>query len=225
MILGWLPAILLSQDANRYLRDNKIKEAPMNKIRLSQLLYFALLFMLTACQAAGQPLSLAMSRPGDTIDGMVLTTGAADAPPIWAFCSPGQHSGNTTTSDCNVPVLPSLGIGHLFMVSDDTLSDLDWSELTWQLSLDDQPVDLEAFGTFEYVMPVMSKGHSTVGEVFKKFTAWDVVLTNLTPGDHTIHGLAQMGTESYNWVIQLTIEGNDLGRGTLWVGPEFQEIS
>jgi hypothetical protein len=197
----------------------------MNKIRFHKVLYVGLLLMLTACQAAGQPPSAAVLKPGDTIDGMVLTTGAQDAPPLWAFCSPGQHNGNTTTSDCSVPVLPRLGIGHLFMVSDDTLSDLDWSELTWQLSIDDQPVDLEAFGTFEYVIPVTSKSPSPVREVFKNFTAWDVVLTNLSPGEHTIHGVAQIGTDSYNWVVNLIIQGNALSTGTPWVGPEIQEIS
>lgn len=32
-----------------------------------------------------------MFRPGDTIDGISLTTGSADAPPLWAFCSSSQH--------------------------------------------------------------------------------------------------------------------------------------
>jgi hypothetical protein len=201
------------------------EEAQMNKIRFPKILSIGLLVILTACQAAGQPSSAAMLKPGDTIDGMSLTTGAVDVPPLWAFCSPGQHSGNTTSSECNVPVLPRLGIGHLFMVSDDTLSDLDWSELTWQLFIDDQPVDLEAFGTLEYIMPAISKSPSPVREVFKSFTAWDVVLTDLSPGEHTIHAFAQMGSDSYHWVIHLTIQGNDLGTGTPWVGPEVQEVS
>src|SRR5687767_14008073 len=104
----------------------------MNKIRFSQLLFVGLIFVLTACQSVGQRGE--MFQPGDMVGGMNPTTGAQDAAPLWAFCSPAQSSGNTTTSDCIVPVVSGLSIGHLFMVSDVTLNDLDWSDLTWQLS-------------------------------------------------------------------------------------------
>jgi len=196
----------------------------MNKTRLSKLLYVGLLFVLTACQSAGQSQRSAMLQPGDTINGMSLTTGAKDAPPLWAFCSPAQYVGNTTTSDCSVPLIPKLAIGHIVMPGDDTLTMLDWSEISWELTIDNQPIDLKSFGTYDFVMPAMSHNPSPVREVFVKFTAWDVVLTNLQPGEHTIHSLAQRGTESYNWVMHLTIRGNDLGTGMPWVGPENQEV-
>jgi hypothetical protein len=195
----------------------------MNKIRLPKLLYVGLLVMLTACQATGQPFSAAMFRPGDTIAGMSLTTGAADAAPLWAFCSPVQHSGNSTISDCSVPMIHKLAIGHVFMVADDRLNELDWSELTWELSINDQPVDLDAFGTFDYVMPSMSKSPSPLKEVFKTFTAWDVVLANLSPGQHTIHGLAQTETDSYTWIVNLTIGTDSFGPGIPWTG--IQKVS
>jgi hypothetical protein len=197
----------------------------MNKIRLSKVLLVGLLLILTACQAVAQSPGAAPLKPGDSIDGMSLTTGAADVPPLWVFCSPTHHSGNTTISNCIVPVLPKLGIVQIYMISDNSLRNLDWSEATWQLSIDDQPVDLEAFGTFDYVTPSILRSPSPVREVFKIFTAWDVVLTNLSPGDHTICGSAQMGSESYNWVIHLIIQGNALGTRTPWVRPEFQKVS
>ena len=177
----------------------------MNKRRLPQSLYFVMLFVLTACQAAGKPLNAAMMRPGDTIDGMSLTTGAKDAPPLWAFCSPAQYAGKTATSECNVPIIPKLAIGHILMPGDDTLTRLDWSEISWELTIDDQPIDLKSFGTYDFVMPAMSHNPSPVREVFLKFTAWDVVLTNLNPGEHTLQGSARMGNDSYTWVIHLTI--------------------
>lgn len=182
----------------------------MNKTCFSQLLCFGLLFMLVACQPAAQPLSAAMLKPADTIDGMSLTTGAADALPLWAFCSTAQHSRIVSISDCNVPpMISKLGIGHVFMLADDRLNKLDWSELTWELSIDGRPVNLDAFGTFDYVMPTMLESPSAVKEVFKKFTAWDVVLTNLRPSQHTLHGLAQTETDSYTWVVNLTIQAID----------------
>jgi hypothetical protein len=32
-----------------------------------------------------------------------------------------------------------------------------------------------------------------------------------------------MGTDSYDWVIHLTIRGKDLDAGTPWVRPDMQE--
>lgn len=197
----------------------------MNKTRLSKLLYVGLLFVLTACQSAGQSQRSAMFQPGDTIDGMSLTTGAKDAPPLWAFCSPAQYAGNTTTSDCSVPIIPKLAIGHILMPGDDTLTRLDWSEISWELMIDDQPIDLKSFDTYDFVMPAMSHNPSPVREVFVKFTAWDVVLTNLKPGEHTLRGSARMRNDSNTWVIHLTIKGNERGTGTPWAGPEIQEVS
>ena len=188
----------------------------MNKIRLSRLVYLGLLFMLTACQAAGQPLSAAMFRPGDTIDGMSLGTGAADAPPLWAFCSGSQESNHIKTFNCRAPMLSTLAIGNIFILADGALANLDWSELVWELSIDDRAVDLESFGTFDYVMPGMSQSPSPIREVFMKATAWNIVLTNLNPGEHTLRFLAQSETDSYTWFVNLVIEaadGADLSSG------------
>lgn len=197
----------------------------MNKNRLAKLLYVGLLLMLTACQTAGQPLSASLFKPGDTIDGMSLITGAKDAVPLWAFCSPAQYSNNATAASCDVPLLPKLAIGHFLMPGDDTLTRLDWSAISWELTIDDHPIDLQSFGTFDFVLPAMSHDPSPIREVFVEFTAWDVVLTNLNPGEHTIRGSAKMGTDSYSWVIHLTISGNDLGSGTPWAGSETRKIS
>jgi hypothetical protein len=162
--------------------------------------------MLSACQGADQPGSGAMYRPGDTVNGIRLTTGAADAPPLWAFCSRSQENTHIRTFQCRAPVMPTLAIGHVFLLADEALASLDGSELIWELSIDDQAVDLESFGTFEYVMPGMTKSPSPVREVFKKATAWNVVMTNLNPGEHTLYFKAHSETDSYLWLVNLTIE-------------------
>ena len=179
----------------------------MNNKRLSHLLVIGLFFLLTACQAAGQPLSAAMIGSGDTVNGMGLTTGVADAPPLWGFCSSSQTGSHIKTFNCRAPVLPTLAIGHIFLFADEVLANLDWSDLVWELSIDDQAVDLESFGTIEYVMPVIAPKPSSVREVFIKATAWNVVLTNLNPGEHTLRFLAQSETDSYTWFVNLVIEG------------------
>jgi hypothetical protein len=181
----------------------------MNKNRLSHLLVIGVLFLLTACQGAGQPLSAAMVGSGDTINGMGLSTGLVDAPPLWGFCSISQAGTHLKAFDCRAPVMPTLAIGHIFLFGDEVLANLDWSELTWELSIDDQAVDLESFGTYEYVMPALAMNPSPVREVFQKVTAWNVVLTNLSPGEHTLRFLAQTETDSYTWFVNLVIEPAD----------------
>ena len=178
----------------------------MNKTRKLHWLSIGLIVILAACQSAGQPGGGAMFRPGDNLGGMNLTTGAADAPPLWAFCSSPQENTHIRTLQCRVPVLPTLAIGHVFLLADEAFARLDWSELIWELSIDDQAVDLESFGTFEYVMPGMTKSPSPVREVFKKATAWNVVMTNLNPGEHTLYFKAHSETDSYLWLVNLTIE-------------------
>ena len=179
--------------------------------------------MLTACQGVGQPGKAEVFGPGDRIDGMRLTTGTADAAPLLAFCSPAQPGRYTTISDCHVPLLPRLAIGQIFMLADDSFTELDWSKLTWQFFMDERAVDLESFGTYDFVVPTLLSSGSPIRETFTRSTAWDVVLTNLTPGEHTLRGLAQAETNSYSWIVHLTIEGTDLGAGARWTG--IQKIS
>ena len=200
---------------------------PIKKIKRTSLaLWFIGLFLiLAACHPAGKSIGSEMLKPGDVIDGMRLTTGTKDASSLWAFCPPVQPTGNTVVSYCNVPILPRLAIGHIVMPDADILNSLDWSEISWRFNIDDQPLDLSSFGTYEYALPVMPHKSSLIREVFMQYTDWDVVLTNLSPGEHTIQGLALIGTDNYSWVIHLTIEESDRGQGTSWVGSDIQGLS
>lgn len=179
----------------------------MRKIQLFQSLFLGVIIFITACQPAAQSLSTkAVFKPGDTISGMSLATGAADAHPLWAFCSASPENTHIKTFNCHAPVLATLAIGHVFLFADEALISSNWSEFVWDLALDDQAVDLTSFGTFEYVMPSMSDSPSPVREVFQKVTAWNIVLTNLNPGDHVLHFRAHNDTQSYSWLINLTVE-------------------
>jgi hypothetical protein len=173
---------------------------------LWHLLVVGAVFLLTACQGVGQPLQAAMVGLGENVNGMGLTTGITEAPPLWGFCSLSQSGRHIKTFDCRAPVMPTLAIGHIFLFGDEVLANLDWSEIVWELSVDDQDVDLESFGTIEYVMPVIASKPSSLREVFVKATVWDVVMTNLNPGEHTLRFLAQTETDSYTWFVNLVIE-------------------
>jgi hypothetical protein len=182
----------------------------MNKARFSQWMLIGLLFVLTACQAAGQPLSAAMSGSGDAVNGIRLEKGAADAAPLWAFCSGAQENTHIRTFHCRAPVWQTLAIGHLFLLADAALLNQDGSDLVWELAIDDYVVDLSSFGTFAYVMPAMPASPSPVREVFARVTDWNLVMTNLNPGEHTLSFRAQSETQSYLWLVQLVIEETDV---------------
>ena len=146
-----------------------------------------------------------MVSVGDEVAGMILTRGAANARPLWVFCA-SEVSGNLTTADCRVPPVTNLAIGHVLLPTDEVFSNTDWSELQWELYIDDQYIDLGRFGTYDYLLPTMAPSPSLVHEVFMKFKAWDVVLTNLQPGTHTIDGRVRAGSEAYSWTVNLVIE-------------------
>lgn len=181
----------------------------MNNNRLFQLLSAGLVLLLAACQATGQSSSAAMVKSGDDISGISLKTGAADAPPLWAYCSPSQENTPIRTFHCRASVWQTLAVGHLFLLADEALSNLGGAELVWELSIDDYVVDLESFGTFDYVMPAMPASPSPVREVFARVTDWNLVMTNLNPGEHTLHFRAQDGTDQYHWLVNLVVEPAD----------------
>jgi hypothetical protein len=182
----------------------------MNKNRLFRLLGVVVLFLLMACQATGQSSNAALVKAQDEISGMHLATGAADAPPLWAFCSAAQENPGTRTFDCRAPVWQTLAVGHLFLLADSALVNARGADLEWELSIDDYLVDLESFGMFDYVMPAMPASPSPIREVFVRVTDWNLVMTNLNPGEHILFFRAKDGAGYYyEWLVHLTIEAED----------------
>jgi hypothetical protein len=182
----------------------------MNTKRLINLLGAGILVLLTACQAAGQPLSAAMVNEADTADGLTLSTGAADAAPLWAFCSADQENTHIRTFNCRAPVSQALAVGHLFLLADAALWNAGGADLEWELAIDDYLVDLESFGTFDSVTPAMPASPSPVREVFMTMTDWNLVMTNLNPGKHTLFFRAKNGAGYYSeWLVYLNIEGEN----------------
>ncbi|MFN8384850.1 MAG: hypothetical protein U0V48_03040 [Anaerolineales bacterium] len=166
-----------------------------------------LMAVLTACQVETQPVDTSMLKSGDEIDGMIITTGAARTPPLWAFCSPASENDDVVNTDCRVPQVSELAIGHTFGLANPKLQTLDWSELTWELTLDGQPVDLEAFGAYNFLVPDLAPYPSPIREVFRQVKGWDVVLINPTPGRHLLEGVAYTTGETYyRWSVIFTIE-------------------
>lgn len=87
-------------------------------------------------------------------------------------------------------MVSGLAIGHTLMLRDHALARRDWSEISWEMTIDGHSIDLQSFGNYHFVQPVLSQDASPVREIFVSFTAWDVVLTNLSPVEHAINGSA-----------------------------------
>jgi hypothetical protein len=180
-------------------------EAEMIKIHLSHLVLFGIVFILTACQTAGQRHLAAISQPGDRISTMSLTTGVSDAAPLWSFCLPTIENDHLISVRCRELDYRKLAIGHTFGVMDLLPEAIDPSELNWELYLDGHPIDLGAFGTYDFVHPDIAASPSPIREVFRKVTVWDVVLVNPTPGEHTLRGLVRTEADTYIWHVNFAI--------------------
>jgi hypothetical protein len=181
----------------------------MKNNRLSTLFGMAVLILLTACGSNGHALSAELLRPSDTINGLVLATGAENALPLWSVCSPSPENTHIRTFNCRASATQTLAIGHVFLLAEEVSADSNGSDLVWGLSIDGQVVDLDSFGKFEYVMPSMAKRPSPVREVFKKAVGWNIVLTNLSPGEHTLAFRAHSEAVNYMWLVDLVVEGTD----------------
>lgn len=138
-------------------------------------------------------------QPGDSIGEMSLRAGGADGPPLWAFCSPAFLNLGLTTTECAVPPLPEVAIGHGEWFADEALRDSNWSVMTWELYLDGQQIDLAAFGTYDDDLPQTGlPGHDPDEEVVTKLRTYDVVLVNPTLGEHALRSVLTVSEETTN---------------------------
>ena len=185
----------------------------MNK--LSRLLVFAIAastFLFANSQRGigsyfyERDLSFPVLEPGEKIDDMVITTGIENAFPLWRLCSPKKANDHSISADCGeVSVCTNLAIGHTLGVMDLVDPSIGWEGLNWEMSLDGHPIDLEAFGVYDFVHPDFPS--KPLGEVFRVLRVWDVVLVNPALGTHRLQGQAQSpdGAEPYTWVINFTV--------------------
>jgi hypothetical protein len=157
---------------------------------------------------SGRYLSNPMLKPGEKIDDMVITTGVEHAFPLSAFCSPTKENDHLIRVDCGeLSFCANLAIGDNFGVMDLIPPSTDWKELIWEMSVDGHPIDLEAFGVYDFAYPDLAPSPSPVREVFRVARDWNVVLVNPTPGIHTLRGQAQSrdGAATYTWVVNLPV--------------------
>lgn len=186
------------------------------KTRLMALV--ALVVMLALPTALYAQETAPPAQPGDSIGEMSLRSGGSEGPPIWAFCVPAFLNPGVTTTECSVPALPELAVGHGWWAADEALRDSSWQAMTWELYLDGQQVDLNAFGTFDADLPQTGlPGHDANEEVITKLRSWDVVVGNPTAGAHTLRSVLHLSQQvndgfhvteagTYELVVNFTVE-------------------
>ena len=155
-------------------------------------------------QRIGQPMAYTVLKPGEKMNDMLITTGAEDATALWVFCSPSIENNRVITVNCGELSYSELAIGHTFGVMDLIPPHVDWEELSWHLSLDGWAIDLEAFGTYDFVHPDLAPNPFPVREIITSIRVWDVVLVNPTPGVHKLQGQARSEEGTYTWVVTFT---------------------
>lgn len=175
----------------------------------------------TAAPTAPPPTAIPMLKPGDTVGQMTVTTGPpeTDGPPIWAFCPPAFSEGpGVNTVECSVPPLPELPIGHGWWSKDEALRDSNWNAMTWELYLDGQRIDLDAFGSADIDLPQTGlPGYDPNEEVVTKLRTWDVLLKEPALGKHTLRSVVHLSQQvddgffvtkagTYELVVNFTVE-------------------
>lgn len=153
----------------------------------------------TTKSPAATATKVALIEPGDKIGAMVLLTGPAesDGPLIWAFCPPAfSEEPGVITIECSVPPLPELPVGHGWFTSNEAKRDENWEAMTWELFIDDQPVELNAFGALDVDLPQTGlPGYDPDEEVITKLRTWDVLLSDLVPGAHTLRSVLHVSQD------------------------------
>jgi hypothetical protein len=87
-------------------------------------------------------------QPGDTINGTSLSTGGEKVVSVWTICRPTAAIHNVTGESCAVPDVEALAIGPTTFALGEAAHIGNLDQWRWSLALDDRPVNLDAFGTF-----------------------------------------------------------------------------
>jgi hypothetical protein len=140
-------------------------------------------------------------KPGDWLGAMVLTI----APPgdfaafrqrndLFNHCDPAVTRPGVYTRTCEVPATLNLFIGYGASAATAEALDAQWAKTTWELILDDRPVNLAPFGAID-----LDAGGNGAG----KQRLWNVVATHPPPGRHALRYVwtADGATTAVTWIF------------------------
>ena len=142
--------------------------------------------LLASCANLSGEVSAEMINPGDKIGDFLITTGEeGDVTYSWDLeC---EQQGNEGIYSCKTTVGTKVNIsmGVYAAFSGKDLVTL-WSEHTYQMFINDRPVNLEAFGSIDVLQPQVGK-----------MRHWNVVIVATKPGEITLRESGVVGGDPF----------------------------
>lgn len=169
-------------------------------------------------QAQGGTLS-----PGDTVNGLTLKTldvgpeskrltGIGDCVRISA--EPPPDAGDFTLKRvCSVPLVEDLVLGSGWVAKDAATLETNWSSLSWELYIDGERVNLEAFGFSDYDRVDVVDG----AEMTVKVRTWRVGVDALTSGIYEMRSVTRVSKDVFDG-FETTLAGTQTFEYTVRVG-------
>lgn len=157
---------------------------------------FIVLFasVLSSCAQPTPAPTNKMIEPGDQIGDFLITTGKpGEVTYQWELDSTKGASANETLVDVDWGTNVNVSMG----VYDETRSgklDSTWAGFTYEMFIEDRPVNLPAFGTIDTDHPVVGK-----------MRAWNVVIVATKPGKITVHDIGNLDGDAYESWTTFTI--------------------
>ena len=141
-----------------------------------------LLVILTACaNPTATPTSVELIQPGETINGVLVTTGTADSTFVFDLPWTKKNGVDMCTTTLGNPTIPSTSV---YGATPEELES-NWKTFTYTISIEGRPVDLPAFGTIDFV-------HERTGLYMR---AYNIALIGTDPITLTLHDIGSMSGE------------------------------
>jgi hypothetical protein len=156
-------------------------------------IFIFVIILLTACSSPAA--STTGLKPGDRVGDFLVTTGDGQEYQVSITHCP--YDSSTSTESCTFPVGSSLNVACAMLdddLSDDISLDAIWEGHQYEMTIGDQPVNLDAFGWIETEHPMAGT-----------LRIWDVVLTSDQPGTIPVKGAVEVDGSDYNCNVILTL--------------------
>jgi len=137
---------------------------------------------LVACAGTPKQPGGSVVNPGDKISDFLITTGNQDD---LAFTHNQECSkqGNEEKYRCEIPIGKTVNIAN--GIYDSQYSgklDEIWANHTYEMTINDRPVNLQAFGSIDYQHPLVGM-----------MRHWNIVVSADKPGEITVHSKSTVG--------------------------------
>jgi Phospholipase/Carboxylesterase len=160
-------------------------------------LIVVLVAILAACtKASATPTPIDMLQPGDTVNGVLVTTGTEDT--IFGFDLPCTQKDDITTCTTTFGDATNVTSAVYGFTPEELQSN--WETFTYTITIEGRPVDLTAFGTIDFI-------HQQTGLYMR---AYNVALISSDPITLTTHDVGTVSGETTESVLLIAFKPADV---------------